>query len=387
MRYVRIDSAAPAWLLSALLLFALGLTLCSFTHASQPSNKIEIASDTRMPDVMPDERVQIKGKNFPVQRGNIEIAFDKQTITPEEVQSELLTFRIPRDTPPGRYSVAVKSTAEPKDEAPVPVPGELRIKPKGSPKITKVSPLTGYPTADDRFNFTIIGEDFGQRAEDNEVIINGVPVSKNARDDSQCDASGEPKQKLKKPCLAVVDAHQLRLFGVRAEPYQGPINIQVRAYEAVSQPPSLATLSRIPEGAVLPLAAFSSLLLMAILLWAVWKGLGKYKIAGESYRPSAMFFLDKATNKYSLSKLQLFAWTAAAVFGYIYLMIANLLIQWRFAMSDLPEGLPLVLGISAGTTVTAIGLNDHVGCKGSGPVSPSMADFITSGGIVAPERL
>jgi len=155
----------------------------------------------------------------------------------------------------------------------------------------------------------------------------------------------------------------------------------------ISEPPAAATLSRIREGLVLPVATIVFLVLAGIFLLFVWAGIGKYKIAGESYSPLQLFFLDKDTNTYSLSKLQLLAWTAAAAFGYIYLMTANLLIQWKFALPDLPEGLPLMLGISAGTTVSAIGLNSHVGRKGSGPVSPSAADFITSGGIVAPERL
>ena len=345
-----------------------------------------IAGDTRLPDVMPEERVEIKGERFPTQRGNIEVILgDKHRITPEEADGKSLAFRVPRDFPPGRYSVVIESTAEPKAKAPV--PGELRVKPKGPPKITTVSPLTGYPTEHKQFDFTIVGENFGQRAEDNDVIINGIPLGKNARDDGPCNAAESPTQKLDKPCLAVVDSSQLRLFGVNAQPYQGPIKIQVRAYEAVSQPPSPATLSRIKAGAVLPAAVILFALVSAALLYLVWKGMGRYKIGGEFYSPFKMFFLDKDTNTYSLSKLQLLAWTAAAAFGYIYLMTANLMIQWRFALPDLPDGLPLMLGISGGTTITAIGLNSHVGGKGSGPVSPTPADFIMTGGIVAAERL
>jgi len=44
------------------------------------------------------------------------------------------------------------------------------------------------------------------------------------------------------------------------------------------------------------------------------------------------------------------------------------------------------MGISAGTTVTAIGITNQFGGKGSGPTKPSMADFITTGGLIAPDR-
>jgi hypothetical protein len=347
-----------------------------------------VASDTRLPDVMPDERVQIKVDRLPAQRGNLLVIIgDKPGINPEQSDEKSLTFRVPRDIAPGRYSVVVESSADPKGRATV--PGELRVKPKEAPKITAITPITGYPQ-DGVFNFRISGENFGQTAADNDLLINNVPLTKAQRDDTACAQLPQQStvpQKWDKPCLAVVDSTQLQVFGVKAEPYQGPVKVQVRTYGATSTPPAVATLSRIREGAVLPLAVALTALLGAILLYAVWRGIGTYQIAGKPVSPTAMFLLDKDTNTYSLSKFQLLAWTTAAVFGYIYLMTANLLIQWKFALPDLPDGLPLLLGVSAGTTVAAIGLNSHVGGKGSGPVSPSPADFITTGGIVAPERL
>ena len=39
--------------------------------------------------------------------------------------------------------------------------------------------------------------------------------------------------------------------------------------------------------------------------------------------------LDKETNSYSLSKFQLFLFTAVFVFGYIYLFLCRWLVQWN----------------------------------------------------------
>jgi hypothetical protein len=62
------------------------------------------------------------------------------------------------------------------------------------------------------------------------------------------------------------------------------------------------------------------------------------------------------------------------------------MVQWNFTFPPIPEGLPTLLGVSAGTTVVATGITAQHGSKGAGPIHPSMADFISSGGIIAGER-
>jgi hypothetical protein len=126
--------------------------------------------------------------------------------------------------------------------------------------------------------------------------------------------------------------------------------------------------------------------LVLIVVRLVWKGVGQYKIGGETYGPLASFFLDKETNSFSLSKFQLLAWTAVAVFGYLYLFLCRMLIQWDFSFPPIPDGLPMLLGVSAGTTVTAAGITVTRGSKGAGPVQPSFADFVSSGGLVLSDR-
>jgi hypothetical protein len=343
---------------------------------------LQIAADTRLPDAMPEHRVQIKGKDFPTQRGNLQVLLDKRPpITPEEAAADSITFRVPSDTPPARYNVVLETTVDPKRSATV--PGELRVVPKAAPKITAVKPITGYPGGKDRYDFELTGENFAAEAKDNSILINGSAIA--GRNDEPCKAKPLPPD-LGAPCVAVgADGRTLSIYEYDPKKLHGPAKVQVQAHGLTSNEQTML-FSRIAREDVLPLAIVGSILITGILIALVWNGLRHYKIGGLTYSPFAVFFLDKATHTYSLSKFQLFAWTSAAVFGYLYLLIANLLVQWKFALPDLPDGLPLLMGISAGTTVTAIGITNQFGGKGSGPVRPSVADFITSGGLIAPER-
>ena len=94
-----------------------------------------------------------------------------------------------------------------------------------------------------------------------------------------------------------------------------------------------------------------------------------------------------ATNTYSLSLFQLLLWTAAAIVAYAYLAASQSLVQWKWQLPNIPEGLPTLLGMSVGTTALAIGTSETRGCKGAGSVHPSLSDLVTTGGLLAPERV
>jgi hypothetical protein len=83
----------------------------------------------------------------------------------------------------------------------------------------------------------------------------------------------------------------------------------------------------------------------------------------------------------------LILWTAAAIVAYVYLAASQSLVQWKWQLADVPEGLPTLLGLSVGTTALAIGATETRGTKGAGPAHPGFGDFITTGGVLAPERL
>lgn len=106
----------------------------------------------------------------------------------------------------------------------------------------------------------------------------------------------------------------------------------------------------------------------------------------RSYFLKALF-IDDQTDTYSLSKCQFYAWTFAAILGYIFFAVARSIIQGSAVFPDVPGGLPGILLYSAGTSVLATGITSAKGSKGSGEIHPTLADFITTGGVVAPERL
>jgi hypothetical protein len=78
---------------------------------------------------------------------------------------------------------------------------------------------------------------------------------------------------------------------------------------------------------------------------------------------------------------------SAALLGYIFFAVTRSIIQGSAAFPDIPGELPGILLFSAGTSVMATGIVTAKGSKGAGEIGPTLADFITTGGVVAPERL
>ncbi|MBV9674192.1 MAG: hypothetical protein JO076_15380 [Verrucomicrobia bacterium] len=72
-----------------------------------------------------------------------------------------------------------------------------------------------------------------------------------------------------------------------------------------------------------------------------------------------------------LSRFQFFSWTAAAIFGYIVLTLAQTPVQGRFVFADIPQGLPGIIAIGAVTTVAAQSITSFRGAKGAGPIYPA----------------
>jgi hypothetical protein len=130
--------------------------------------------------------------------------------------------------------------------------------------------------------------------------------------------------------------------------------------------------------------------LIALLLAAgVLRLVRSFKRSQSSENPLnvlQILFLDPETETYSLSKLQFYLWTFAAVFGYVYLAISRLFIQGE-RWPDIPDGLPAVIALGAGTAVGAQIVHNTRGPKGAGSDTPNLGDFVTSGGVAAPERV
>jgi hypothetical protein len=133
-------------------------------------------------------------------------------------------------------------------------------------------------------------------------------------------------------------------------------------------------------------AAAVTLLMIGLVLGLVAKYLHPIIIEGTSYVMRALF-LDKETNTYSLSKLQFYLWTIAAVFAYMYLAISRNWFQHFPGLPAVPPGLPGIVAIAGGTAVGAQVVTNINGPKGAGQLKPSLADFVTSGDVVAAERV
>jgi hypothetical protein len=134
------------------------------------------------------------------------------------------------------------------------------------------------------------------------------------------------------------------------------------------------------------LGVAAALVLLVYLLLSAGR---KVLAAGSDKRTFLLtaLFLDEQTQTYSLSKCQFYAWTLAAILGYVFLAVSKSVIQGSAVFPEIPEGLPGILMVSVGTGVLATTITNSKGTKGAGEVHPTLADFITSGGVVAPERL
>ena len=133
-------------------------------------------------------------------------------------------------------------------------------------------------------------------------------------------------------------------------------------------------------------AGLATALIVGLVLVLVYKYLRPEVIEGESYIVRALF-IDKETNTYSLSKLQFYLWTLAAVYGYVYLTLARNLVQYAFGLPPLPSGLPGIVAIAGGTAIGAQVVTNMNGPKGAGLAKPTLADFVSTGDVVAADRV
>jgi hypothetical protein len=285
-------------------------------------------------------------------------------------------------TPPGNTSIPLTVASAPPSSAgasPTPLP---------APVIRSVFPTTTFPT-NDRFDFEIIGDNFDSHRENDVVEVDGqgpIEVSPPA------DCAKQVGDKY--TCMEVdSDGHRIKVLGYkRKDQYrQGGLKVRVivkgsNGKEAASAYSDAFTLARVSSRIILFLALAFFALLMYVIYRLVSKGIQGFTVAGQKYGPLAAFLIDNTTDSYSLSKFQLFALSMVAFFGYVYVFLCQVLVQWKFAFPDIPDNYPSLLAISAGTAVAAVGVNSTRGTKGAGPVYPSAADFISNGGLVVPER-
>ena len=133
-------------------------------------------------------------------------------------------------------------------------------------------------------------------------------------------------------------------------------------------------------------AVVLTLMLAGLVLLFVYTYKKSKKQQGVRVSARSALFLDLETDTYSLSKLQFYLWTAAALYGYIYLVVSRLFVQGA-EWPEVPDNLPGIIGIGIATAVGATVATNIRGPKGSGTERPSLGDFVMSGGVVAADRV
>lgn len=264
----------------------------------------------------------------------------------------------------------------------------IKIAAAQKPVISAIMPKTAYPQ-NDRYSFEIIGDNLADFEEDKITIrINDVAFANMKK--CPIDTSGKVRTPLDKsnlPCL-VSDWRSIGIYGLSIDKVGigRPLEISVEVDKLISDPKPLA-LSCVQR--YTPIAiSFIVLAAVAVLLYFFFmrEKAGKSRKRARRHRWSYLI-IDPQTNTYSLSKLQMMIWSAAVILTYSYLAASQFLVQWKWGIPNVPEGLPLLLGISAGTTALAVGATEFRGSKGAGMVHPALSDFITTGSVFAPERL
>jgi hypothetical protein len=294
-------------------------------------------------------------------------------VSPLEISATAVTFAVPQESF-GSYFVGV-ANSEGGDVTYGSLKHALRIV-ASTPHITSVVRDPAYPEAN-TYKIRLLGTGFSDVPDDNILSIAGQRLN---------ECGGEDKSK---PCTIVTRASPRELAftvddgGAFHGRQKVPLSVVVDDKESNKVE---IRLSRVWSSVPLTVAFFGAIIIGTILLF-LSTALKRNPVTPSTTNRWDMFFMDPETNTYSLSKLQFYLWTFATVFGYLYLATARGLVQGVLDFNDIPAGLPAVLGISAATSALAIGVTNMRGSKGSGDIGPSRADFLTTGGVVAADRV
>ncbi|MCK9294800.1 MAG: IPT/TIG domain-containing protein [Desulfobulbaceae bacterium] len=305
----------------------------------------------------------------------------------DQINRRIIEVRIPAAINAGKYETSLVD----QDGRDLGIYGSgLKIaasdKAEDKPVITKIVPSASYPLHG-RYGFDIIGENFGDDVRGIKILINDTAITFDNTLQRHGGATSEKDCKEGGSCL-VWGWKKLSVRGLSLTGRQiiRPMaaSIAVDGIESDKKTIILSPVDRAMPGII----AFAALGILTLLVYLMFRRKASlHQVNGQPYRAMAFLFIEPKTNTFSLSQLQLILWLAAAVVAYTYLAASRALVQWDWRLCEVPENLPLLLGISAGTTVLSLGATGFRGSKGSGPLHPEWGDFISSGGVFAPERL
>lgn len=391
----RIDSTTLVTDASSLSAGGYQLTVLSQGRPDSPAGTLSITPPSalqltvpELPEITRDQQIVIHGKGFIP--GPYDVVLAKSTDGLENgivitgvATTDQLTFTPPSSrVATGRYLVWVRAGSQTYQ-----APGDLRLiaDTQAAVSIEAINPVTVYPEEANGPSFEITGKNLGYTGNNNVILIKDRGALSVGTPD-ECETS-KSTHIYRKACLVVdpgMEGTKVQVLGFPRGRFDGPVAIAVRVGNNTSTYLPL-TFSRVKQSTagVVAIGVFLGILAITAILALL---AGGTTIAGKQFNAFQSLLLDRETETYSLSKFQLFAWMWVFVFGYLYLFTCRLLIQWRFELPPVPDGLPGMLAISAGTVVTATAATAAVGSKGSGDVHPSLADFISTGGTVAGER-
>jgi hypothetical protein len=248
--------------------------------------------------------------------------------------------------------------------------------------IDAAHPATAYRNEKGGFDFDVIGEGFSTDSKlDNIYVIGqGEIIQSWADSKAACDRATP------KPCLWYEVPDKLHIVGYKGEPYQGPLTLRVLTGTVQSSALKPLVLARMGPVSI-RITAFALFSLLALIVYLlVRSGFKGNMMDGSRPNPIQALLLDSQTDTYSLSKFQLLLFSATFIFCYLYVFLCGWLVQWQFVLPDVPAKFSAILGMSAGTAIVAAGVTSARGTKGAGAIEPSLADFISAGGLVIPER-
>jgi hypothetical protein len=308
-----------------------------------------------------------------------------------------LSFVVPPQAATDTYDISLEKTAQsqPQDpKAPSTAPGSVTAFSPSQiavqrPVITAVFPAAAFSDNGGTNTVVVLGKGFCPAGTDNA----GTNNTKKQFRYTELGTPAPCKADLTEGCykLNVDSDQQITLSFIKIDPnagyYTGKKSFVV-AINGIETPP--ATLALISTTASTPVTVavmgFALILLVIFILLRSGKEATSQKMGGKTYWLSVLF-LDVPTNSYSLSKCQFYAWSAAAVIGYLFLAASKSFVQGSAAFPDIPPGLPGIILASVATVVISTGITSAKGDKGAGEQLPNLSDFIASGGVVAPDRL
>jgi hypothetical protein len=229
------------------------------------------------------------------------------------------------------------------------------------------------------------GFQVGDFAAENGIYVNGLPVDVAWGDcSSQNQYQPFPVQETKGLAQAV-SPQVLQLCHLPVDDHGGALLVKVRIGDRYSEEQRYFVYS-MGTGPVAIAAGVIALLLALVPLAMLGAMSRAYRTSPGNEYKLRLLFLDPETDSYSLSKLQFYLWTVAALFGYSYLFISLVYVQGA-TWPDVPGSLPGIIFASGGTAIGAQIITSAKGSKGAGAVDPHITDFIMSGGVVAAERV